>query len=317
MNAAPESEPQLLSQGETRRFRVFKRGAEPPRVGECLNCHAEVRTPYCPQCGQKNEPLKMGIWDILQDALEEFLRFDSKLVNTLVPLLTKPGHLTSEWRRGRRTHYISPFKLYLTATFLFFLVASYQIRPSSGTGGKTNLHVAEASDMDGAPEQVQFVFRTMQKLNTTDKATVLNGLIENMPKALFLMLPLFAVGLSIVYVRSARFYAEHLVFALHNHAFYFICMTLVEWTSGQVFRGIAFLVMVVYSVLSLKRYYNQGWIKTLVKANLLGVSYMCLLGTAMLFAVFLSAMALPDPSKPNQAKSATATKASPSTKTSR
>lgn len=96
-----------------------------PQTVSCLNCGTEVSTNYCPNCGQENEPLRLGIRYILRDACEEFLKFDSRLLNTLKPLFFRPGYLTLEWSRGRRIGYISPFKLYLTATFIFFLTASW------------------------------------------------------------------------------------------------------------------------------------------------------------------------------------------------
>lgn len=55
------------------------------------------------------------------------------------------------------------------------------------------------------------------------KSAVLNqGFVANLPYMLIAALPLFALYLKLIYRKSARFYGEHLVFALHTNAFAFM-----------------------------------------------------------------------------------------------
>ena len=39
-------------------------------------------------------------------------------------MLRKPGELTRQWLEGRRVHFISPLRLYLTASLVFFIAAA-------------------------------------------------------------------------------------------------------------------------------------------------------------------------------------------------
>jgi uncharacterized protein with PQ loop repeat len=59
---------------------------------------------------------------LVREGWEEFIKVDKRLLSTLGLLLFRPGYLTGEYVRGRRTAYISPFKMYITVSALFFLV---------------------------------------------------------------------------------------------------------------------------------------------------------------------------------------------------
>jgi hypothetical protein len=298
-----------------------------PQAVSCLNCGEEVSTNYCPNCGQENEPLRLGLRYILRDACEEFFKFDSKLFHTLKPLLTRPGYLSLEWARGRRIRYISPFKLYLTATFIFFLVASWNFSRNRDNLLGSGAQVASASEGDkpfdvkvkrgqgdAAPkpdeeddlilgdavpsnEAEAFVLHNFQKIdldNKEDLKEVIGQMLEKMPHALFVLLPAFAFLLKLVYIRRGRYYVEHLVFALHNHSFHFLVLAIatpIPWKGADAF---AFLGCITYFFLALKSYYNQSWPKTLFKGGMLGCAYLCLLGPTMLLAVFFGLMAMPE-----------------------
>jgi hypothetical protein len=122
-----------------------------------------------------------------------------------------------------------------------------------------------------------------------------------LPGALFLLVPLFALLLKLVYVRSARGYLEHLVVALYSHAFMLAALLLVflliglqTWIATPVAAvlasiassAIVLLLTPLYLLLMQKRVYGQGWFKTLAKYGLLGLCYGFLLSLGMVYAVF-------------------------------
>jgi uncharacterized protein DUF3667 len=101
--------------------------------------------------------------------------------------------------------------------------------------------------------------------------------IGQLPLVMFLLLPIFSLLLKIVYIRGDWYYSEHLIFALHSHAFSFLIFSVVaavtglsggatwaEYTSNTLILGLP-----VYYILAQRRTYGQGWIKTLVKSILL------------------------------------------------
>jgi hypothetical protein len=77
---------------------------------------------FCGQCGQENEASPVSFAALVREAWDEFIKVDRKLLATLRALLFRPGYLTAEYVRGRRAAYLSPFKMYITVSALFFLV---------------------------------------------------------------------------------------------------------------------------------------------------------------------------------------------------
>ena len=47
-------------------------------------------------------------------------------------------------------------------------------------------------------------------------------LARNIPKAMFVFLPLLALCMKLIYWRPRRYYVEHLLFMVHNHTFVFL-----------------------------------------------------------------------------------------------
>jgi len=128
---------------------------------------------------------------------------------------------------------------------------------------------------------------------------VQSHMIAAVPSALFVMVPVFALLLKLLYLRSRRGYLEHLVVGLYSHAFLLLALTLIfvlvaiqAATSGIVYGafGVALFAlavwMPVYLLLMQKRVYAQGWVKTSLKYLILGFVYMFLIVGVMLYAVF-------------------------------
>ncbi|MGH7464371.1 MAG: hypothetical protein ACREK1_04290, partial [Longimicrobiales bacterium] len=102
---------------------------------------------------------------------------------------------------------------------------------------------------------------------------VLRDLLEYAPHMVFLLLPLFALMLKLLYIRRSRYYAEHFVFALHVHAFVFVMFTVMFILPWDWLNGMLVLWIVVYVWLALQRVYRQGWFRTTVKWSTLGWTY--------------------------------------------
>jgi hypothetical protein len=128
-----------------------------------------------------------------------------------------------------------------------------------------------------------------------------NGL-HKLPYLLFVSLPFFAGILKLLYIRRKNFYySDHAVFTLHHYILSFILMLLIfvfgalEDKTG--WRGvwntltvIVFWLWPIYLFIEMKRFYGQGWIKTLGKfllLNILGIITLFILALIfLLFSVF-------------------------------
>lgn len=121
-----------------------------------------------------------------------------------------------------------------------------------------------------------------------------------LPMSMFFMLPVFAALLKVVYLFRRRLYMEHLIVALHSHAFMFLSLFLgallyllkgsladhLGWIGGVVGVLLAALWIwsPIYLLLMQKRIYRQGWFMTSLKYLLVGWCYCWLLAFALLMA---------------------------------
>ncbi len=95
---------------------------------ECLNCGGHLRGQYCGHCGQRARSRLISLWELIRDAFGDLFELDSRLWQTLVPLMIRPGQLTHDYLQGRRARYMPPFRMYLVLSLLFFLVAFFDPR---------------------------------------------------------------------------------------------------------------------------------------------------------------------------------------------
>lgn len=140
-----------------------------------------------------------------------------------------------------------------------------------------------------------------------EPAQYIDAFVSAIPTALFVLVPIFALMLKLAFLFKRRLYMEHLVVALHSHAFLsldlllvFACVltqrlvpengvldNLLEWSTGLLMAWVP-----VYLLIMQKRVYQQGWPMTLLKFLLLGTSYVILLGFAIAGAGIASLVSL-------------------------
>jgi hypothetical protein len=111
---------------------------------------------------------------------------------------------------------------------------------------------------------------------------VLSDMLDYAPHLVFVLLPVFALLLKILYLRRRRYYAEHFTFALHVHAFFFVMFTIMFLLPWDNVNGPLILWMAAYVWLAMKRVYGQGWFRTTVKWAVLGWSYVIVLVLGLL-----------------------------------
>lgn len=138
---------------------------------------------------------------------------------------------------------------------------------------------------------------------TEDPASLLPGFFSVLPQTLFVVMPLFAVLLKFFYIFKRRLYMEHLLVALHSHAFIFLSILVIlglrllgdvagsrVWLTEPLgwLSALAWIWLFVYLLLMQKRVYRQGWIMTILKFCIVGISYTFVLSIAFVFAVLAS-----------------------------
>ncbi|MDR3527882.1 MAG: DUF3667 domain-containing protein [Rhizomicrobium sp.] len=114
------------------------------------------------------------------------------------------------------------------------------------------------------------VLATLLKL-AKDPAALNGALTAWIPRALFVLLPLFALIIAAFYWRQHKtlFFVDHLVFSLGFHTFGFALLiaaaALAQLIAGDLALDLALLVLAGYLLLAMKRFYQQNWAWTVAK----------------------------------------------------
>lgn len=104
----------------------------PVESPDCLNCGNRLRGQYCGICGQRARTRLISLWQLVSEAFGDLLELDSRLWQTMIPLLRRPGRLTRDYLEGRRARYMPPFRTYLVLSLIFFVVAFFDPRDDLG-----------------------------------------------------------------------------------------------------------------------------------------------------------------------------------------
>jgi quinol monooxygenase YgiN len=337
----------------------------------CLNCGTTLGGQYCPKCGQRAHSRLISVWELIRDAFGDLFELDSRLWQTLLPLVIRPGRLTQDYLLGRRARFMPPFRTYLVLSVVFFLVAFFDPREELGllfepeaesteqaeesdqnaaeiregvlqelaeqgitvgdkelledpqvddTGNSVAVDITDGesdsgcdvSDIESAdipqwlsrritPERLQLV---CERIRADDGRALLDKLLDNVPVALFILLPLMALVLRVLYPLSKRYYVEHLLFVVHYHAFFFLILTLqilfarfatlvsIPENATDIALFGASLYIPVYLFRAMQRVYGQGRFITTLKFIFLVLSYFLGFGLMFAFAGLFAAFSI-------------------------
>jgi len=205
---------------------------------------------FCHQCGQSVVVIQKPLKPVLKDMFHEMLDIDGKVLITLKSMILKPGLLSKEYCDGKRMKYTPPLRLYLVISFI--CLAMLALLDSYDSGSEMGVH----------------------------------ALKEFGPKLMFIMLPVFALILQLLFART--YYLSNLIFSIHIHCvIYFVYILIFTISLGAFWNlsdGIVSMLLffelplvfylLIYIAFALKRFYQQTWIKTLTKWAFLIMSYL-------------------------------------------
>ena len=164
-------------------------------------------------------------------------------------------------------------------------------RAEDDVGRRTILDAASGGSLDERIWIERFVLSGMVDI-LHDPAVIPQRFLGNMPIAMFFVLPFLALALAVLYFRRKRFYVEHLVFAIHVQTFAFVIYTLAlllpETGPGGWLRAFCVLAPYPYFVIALRRYYEDGWVRTIAKSAGVAMIYSLVLGPAFVISVFVT-----------------------------
>jgi hypothetical protein len=280
-------------------------------AAHCGNCGASLHGPWCAQCGQHAHESARSFGALLHDGWHTLTHLDGRVWSTFWTLLLRPGFLTAEYFAERRQRYLPPVRLYLVLSVLFFALVSFGL-PDARSPGVTVVAppdaVARAAKCDlkfnvpwlNSLVHTAAVHRACLRVAETGGRSLAESFRRNVPRMMFVFLPLLAAAMLLLYWWPRRLYIEHLVFFLHNHAALFLAFILLatlqqaaEWLPALdplATAGIWLISLYApwYVLRAMRRYYAQGRLLTLLKFVLMGVVYCACLVLTLLGTAFVS-----------------------------
>lgn len=357
----------------------------------CANCGAAMSGPYCHACGQPEKGMVRPLANVMSDVADTIFNVDSRIFRSILPLYFRPGLLTQEYFIGRRTRYVTPFRLFFFLCVVSIIAIQFALNLDSakfdllrsignssietsateadvdqnlqkaldaldGARKVPGLSASDATELDRAVVEVrkqadkrrawlkkkadalargdapppdpneeleldiggqpwdpkshpiavswlpafanaklnELTGRARDNLLTArkDPRRLIASVFSVLPQTLFVLMPLFAVLLKIVFLFKRRLYMEHLIVALHSHAFIFLSLlllaliSLLEGATGNaallstlsLANAAVWIWLPIYLFLMQKRVYRQGWLMAPLTYGVIGLSYFVLLG---------------------------------------
>jgi hypothetical protein len=284
----------------------------PDQLKSCPNCGNTwiAGAEYCSRCGQDDKSYKKSFGHLMLEFLETWLHFDTKSFRTFMVMFLYPGQLTVDFLDGKRARYVPPFRLYIFLSVIyFFLLATVQTAGDSPGSIRVIYDVQDSISLDsnsrstmsnqslaiGNPAEISAIADTLglsrsssnvierksmqlvDKLGSATQEQVEYQLINTFSKALFLLMPIFALILKMLYVSRKRLYFDHLIFAIqiHSQAIFLLLLALLMSIALPKLNAasISMIIILFYGLFSMKRIYGQSWGKTAFKFVLLFFSY--------------------------------------------
>ena len=225
-------------------------------MSQCQNCQTPFEGTYCPNCGQKNINLGRPLWELLGEIVKETLDVDGRAYRTIRTLLTQPGVLTREYLARRRHSYTPPLRLYLVISVSSLVLIAW-------LAGRGALLIPGQTLEQDALSQAQFMS-------------------QELPRLMFVLLPLFALKVKIVFPQ--RLYFDHLIFSIHLHSAAFILMALTmpleqiadrHWAPLAA-QAVLLCYFLAYFDISVHRVFGANWLVSSLKSVAILFAYIFL-----------------------------------------
>ena len=204
----------------------------------CANCGTQLEGRFCSSCGQREEPRVPTFLAMLREVTNAMFGLESKLWISIRVLLFKPGQLTLDYLNGKRQSYTSPFRLYLLFSILVFaylaVIGSRAVDnadPISSEDIQVPLNKEDITLFgELIPPEIEDMLKdkiinlsqnVKQDLQNGNLKKVLSQFLNPIPKALLIFLPFIAAFFKLFYLGTGKYYIEHLIYLLHNHAYLF------------------------------------------------------------------------------------------------
>lgn len=290
----------------------------------CPNCGTEYHLKpdlahFCPACGQENHELHLPLRHVLGEVFETVFHFDTKSIRTVRTLVFNPGFLTKEFVRGRRARYVTPIRLYIFISFLFFLLLSVSSRDgddrttavgASGDRFNITFYSLDSRELQGLSDvQIdsliqarnieltpanRYIVRQLAKTTGGGGREFVHTMVRNISYMMFLLMPFFGYLVYLFHRKQQIHYIGTLVFSLHFHSFMFLSLAVLMLISRIPYLSFVYVltpfVSGFYLYASLRRIFERSRFSTLLRTAVIGTLHLVSIAVLFLVTVFGSVL---------------------------
>ena len=284
----------------------------------CLNCNYVVEHRYCGNCGQENIEPRKTFHHLFVHFFEDLTHYENAFWKTIKNLILKPAALTKEYLSGKRMSYLAPVRLYIFVSFVTF----FFITLLSGSDEMIKLHKSNKEEAVTEKEKKHFLsfgdkhYKNVEELDSiqqygkpNEKLSSFNywldrkvlmveehntmeeivekfkeSFVHNLPKVLFIYMPIFAFMLWLFHSKRKWYYFDHGIFTLHYFSFLLLMLLIlflikkILFAFGEttivdfIYNSIQFvggIWMVYYFFPAHHRFYGESRLSTVLKGSIL------------------------------------------------
>ncbi len=139
------------------------------------------------------------------------------------------------------------------------------------------------------------IIRLMHEQGHKGEIVITRNIEHDLPKIMFILLPLFALFVGVFYSSRKFLYSQHVIFSLHFHSFLFIALLIAGLVSLALPMDKAWFILVgvwlfgvfIYLATALHTAYSEALWRSVIKAVGISVVYIIMLiaGVLLLFVV--------------------------------
>jgi hypothetical protein len=164
-----------------------------------------------------------------EELIDAITHLDSKLLRSAWLLVRRPGLLSVDYLRGRRVPLVSPLRLFVFVSIVYFISLSllHSVVPHKAPYMEFNTFATPlAIQLHGNDYYAGYAARRVEQKVRRENISyaVLQGRYDEKTAVLsktllFVLIPVIALLFAALFMRRHRFFTEHLVIATHFWAF--------------------------------------------------------------------------------------------------
>jgi hypothetical protein len=269
-----------------------------------MSCGEPLTGRYCSGCGERAfSKHDYSIHHFFELTAESLFHLDGRVLNTFRVLLQQPGVLARNFFEGPRKKYMGPVQCFIVANFIYLLVQPFTLVSTFTTTMQQQMTQRYWSPLARRMIEAKMAAAALTEEIYADRWEHTAHLQAH--TLLIILVPLTAIVYILLFGRSRKFLAEHLVLSFYVNAFFLIWYAMATWlwatglklwvVSGRsyldFFEWVLIMMLGVPFTIHLyfanRRFFNESRSMTWIKSILLMLSYLGII-TVYRFILFFT-----------------------------